>query len=88
MKTSNGCDGSVGESWCILYPIEEVVGMTLTYREATLTPPAVFIGTDGGGEAYLIDYGTPVPTLFRTYQQGVCASRGPGAEKALLWDQG
>lgn len=51
MKASNGCDGAAGQLWCILYPIEQVVEVTRSYREATLTKGVIFVGTDGGGES-------------------------------------
>jgi hypothetical protein len=49
--------------WCILYPVDDVVEATLAYRGASEASDAVFIGTDGGGEAFIIDYSTPVPTF-------------------------
>jgi hypothetical protein len=54
MLLSDGCDGRIGSLWIILYPVTDVYQRTLEYRESTDIPDAIFIGTDGGGEAYII----------------------------------
>jgi len=51
LSRSNGCDGPIGDLWIILYPAEAVVAETARYRLSTGVEDAVFIGTDGGGEA-------------------------------------
>lgn len=81
MMTSNGCDGAAGEAWCILYPIEQVIELTKTYREATFTDGVIFIGTDGGGEAFIIDFNTSLPTFASM------AYIGDGLEDALHRDE-
>lgn len=55
MLRSNGCDGPVGELWIILYAAERVSAETTKHRLSIGVEEAVFIGTDGGGEAYIID---------------------------------
>lgn len=55
MIRTNGCDGPVGELWIILYPAEHVAAETAKHRLSTQVEDAVFIGTDGGGEAYILD---------------------------------
>jgi hypothetical protein len=81
MKASNGCDAAAGQLWCILYPIEPVVEVTQSYRQATLTEGVIFIGTDGGGEAFIIDYNTSLPTFASM------AYTGDGREDALYRDE-
>jgi hypothetical protein len=81
IKARYGCDGAAGQLWCILYPIEQVVEVTRSYREATLTEGVIFIGTDGGGEAFIIDYNTSLPTFASM------AYIGDGLEDALYRDE-
>lgn len=62
-------------------PDEQVVEVTRSYREATLTEGVIFIGTDGGGEAFIIDYNTSLPTFASI------AYIGAGLEDALYRDE-
>jgi len=61
MAVSDGCDGSLPHIWVILYPVALVVPQTQSYRDICNAPDAVFIGTDGGTEAFVIDYSGDEP---------------------------
>jgi hypothetical protein len=61
MLASDGCDGPIGQLWLILYSIADVPRLTTQHRSATGVSDVVFIGTDGGGEACVIDYSGATP---------------------------
>jgi hypothetical protein len=74
-------ESAAGQLSCSLYPFEQVVEVTRSYREATLTEGVIFIGTDGGGEAFIIDYKASLPTFASM------AYIGDGLEDTLHRDE-
>lgn len=51
MKKHNGGEGDTGESWLVLFPIEELEEINKDYEEF-LPNGNVIIGTNGGGELF------------------------------------
>jgi hypothetical protein len=54
LRTANGGEGPIGnESYLILWPAEELVQHNEGYKpDSRYAPDLVFIGTDGGNEAF------------------------------------
>jgi len=61
MLVSDGCDGTTGTLWIVLYPISEVAERTKQFEKVVGLRDVVQIGTDGGLEAYVIDYSPDGP---------------------------
>lgn len=64
MKEHNGGEGDIGETWLVLFPLEELQKINDDY-ETKIFLPGHIIGTNGGGELYGIDakgnyYNVPV----------------------------
>lgn len=55
MKEHNGGEGDIGETWLVLFPLEELQGMNDAYCIEEFLPGHIIIGTNGGGELYGID---------------------------------
>ena len=55
IKKHNGGEGDIGESWLILYPIEELQEINDDYEIQEYLPGNIIIGGDGGGELYGIN---------------------------------
>ena len=55
MKEHNGGEGDIGETWLLLFPLEELQGMNDAYSIEEFLPGHIIIGTNGGGELYGID---------------------------------
>ena len=51
---TNGFDGMIGESYVVFEPIQKVEEYTASYC-GEFFPWAIYIGTDGGNEMYVID---------------------------------
>ena len=51
MKAHNGGEGNVGESWLVLFPIEELQEINDDYQEY-LPEGNIIIGSNGGGELF------------------------------------
>jgi hypothetical protein len=47
----NGGEGSVGDTYVILWRIEELIEMSKAYDVAEYAPGLFLFGSDGGGEA-------------------------------------
>jgi hypothetical protein len=52
MQRANGGEGFIGKRYVRLWRAEELVEMNRGYNVTHFFPDMVFIGTDGGGEAY------------------------------------
>jgi len=66
MKKHNGGEGDIGETWLILYPLEELQEINDDYEIEEILPGHIIIGSNGGGELYGIDnkgnyFNVPVP---------------------------
>lgn len=55
MKKHNGGEGDIGETWLILYSLEELQEINDDYEIEKFLPNHIIIGSDGGGELYGID---------------------------------
>lgn len=55
MKIHNGGEGDIGETWLILYPLEELQEINDDYEIEEFLPGHIIIGSNGGGELYGID---------------------------------
>ena len=55
MKKHNGGEGDIGETWFILYPLEDLQELNNDYEIEHFLPGHIIIGSNGGGEFYGID---------------------------------
>jgi hypothetical protein len=55
MLFSNGCEGTIGESYISIWPIEEIIDANENLEVEKYTPGLVLFGSDGGGEAFAFD---------------------------------
>ena len=55
MKKHNGGEGDIGETWLILYPLEELQEINDDYEIEQFLPNHIIVGSNGGGELYGID---------------------------------
>ena len=55
MKKHNGGQGDIGETWLILYRLEELQEINDDYEIEVFLPDHIIIGSNGGGELYGID---------------------------------
>ena len=55
MKKHNGGEGDIGETWLILFRIEDLQEINDDYCIEEFLPGHIIIGTNGGGELYGID---------------------------------
>ena len=56
MREYNGGEGSVGENYIVLYPLSEIIQYNEEYEIEEFVPGLMLIGSNGGGEAFAIDY--------------------------------
>lgn len=55
MRKHNGGEGDIGETWFILFPLEELQEINDDYEIEEFLPGHIIIGSNGGGELYGID---------------------------------
>ncbi len=55
MKKHNGGVGDIGETWFLLYGLEELQEINEAYDIERFLPDHIIIGSNGGGELYGID---------------------------------
>ena len=55
MLLHNGGEGDLGETWFILFPIEELEEINEDYEVDKYLPGRIIIASNGGGELYGID---------------------------------
>ena len=55
MLQHNGGEGDIGETWFVLYPLEELEEINQDYEVSEYLPGKIIIGSNGGGEFYGID---------------------------------
>jgi hypothetical protein len=55
---SNGYEGSIGESYIVIWPIEELIEANESYEVEEYTPGLILFGSDGGEEAFAFDMRT------------------------------
>lgn len=55
MRNHNGGEGDIGETWFVLFPLEELQEINDDYEIEEFLPGHIIIGSNGGGELYGID---------------------------------
>lgn len=55
MREHNGGEGDIGETYLVLFPMEELQTIYDNYDVESELPGCVIIGGDGGGELYGVD---------------------------------
>ncbi len=55
MKKHNGGEGDIGETWLVLYPLEELQEVNDGNETEKYLPGRIIIGSNGAGELYGID---------------------------------
>lgn len=55
MLLSNGYEGLIGNSYVVIWKIEDLVGLNDGYAVKEFSPHLIIFGSDGGGEAYAFD---------------------------------
>jgi hypothetical protein len=55
MMQSNGAEGSIGNSYLVIWPIENIEQLNVDYAVNEFTPGLVYFGSDGAGMAYAFD---------------------------------
>lgn len=55
LEATNGGEGMIGETYIMLWRIEELGKMNESYQVAEYAPGLLLIGSDGGGEAFAFD---------------------------------
>jgi len=64
LRESNGGEGMIGENYVVLWKAEELAEMNKSYQVAEYAPGLLFVGSDGGGEAFAFDTRTtPWPVV-------------------------
>jgi hypothetical protein len=63
MRFSNGAEGSVGESYLVVWPVDEIVDLNQTYRVDDFAPGLVLFGGDGGNTGYAFDKRSAPPRI-------------------------
>jgi hypothetical protein len=53
--TANGGEGFIGDSYVILWRVEELVSANAAYKVAEFAPGLFLFGSNGGGEAFGFD---------------------------------
>lgn len=52
---SNGGEGSIGQSYLVLWRVEDIIELNEAYAVEEFAPGLLIIGSDGGDTAYCID---------------------------------
>lgn len=52
MREHNGGEGEIGETYLVLFPLEELRTVNDNYDTVSVLPDCAIIGGDGGGELY------------------------------------
>lgn len=55
LQQTNGGEGFIGDSYLILWRMEELVEKNKAYQAAEYAPGLFLLGSDGGGEAFAFD---------------------------------
>ena len=58
LRWSNGGEGQLGNTYVSLWAVEELVQLNEDYKIGVFLPDVVCIGTDGGPNAFCLDYAT------------------------------
>ncbi len=55
MRLHNGGEGDIGETWLVLFPLDELQEVNDDYEIEKYLPEYIIIGSNGSGELYGID---------------------------------
>lgn len=55
MGEHNGGEGDIGETWLVLFPLEELEEINDDYETEKYLPGHIIIGSNGNGELYGVD---------------------------------
>lgn len=55
LREANGGEGFVGDSYIILWRVDELLELNAAYQVAEYAPGLFLFGSDGGGEAFAFD---------------------------------
>lgn len=64
LARANGGEGFIGDRYVQLWRAEELAEMNRAYKTTEFFPNLLFIGSDGGGEAYAFDLSRTDATVF------------------------
>jgi len=64
MLFTNGCEGSIGESYIVMWPIEEIVQNNEDFEVEEYVPGLILFGSNGSGEAFGFDIRTEKPSYI------------------------
>ena len=64
MLFTNGCEGSIGESYIVMWPIEEIVQNNEDFEVEEYVPGLILFGSNGSGEAFGFDMRTEKPSYI------------------------
>ena len=78
MRRANGGDHEFGESWLLLWRVEDVAANNAGYEAKEFAPGFSYFGSNGAGEAYAWDW-----RLDRKSQYVVIPFIDPGPETAI-----
>jgi hypothetical protein len=63
LQVSNGGEGAIGESYLMLWTVEELGEYNEAYQVDEYAPGLLLFGSDGGGEGYAFDMRTSSPSI-------------------------
>jgi hypothetical protein len=55
MRETNGAEGTVGDSYIQIWPVENILSLNKEYRSDEFTPGLLIFASDGGDTAYAFD---------------------------------
>jgi hypothetical protein len=55
LGATNGGEGMIGETYLMLWPVEEIMKLNTSYQVDEFAPGLLLFGSDGGGEAFAYD---------------------------------
>ena len=71
MSFSNGAEGSIGQSYLVVWPADEIVELNQTYRVDDFAPGLVLFGGDGGNTGYAFDKRSVSPRIVEVPLMGM-----------------
>ena len=64
MRAANGGERGFGESWVVLWKVEDLAERNAGYEVAQFAPGFTYFGSNGAGEAYAWDRRTPGRLMY------------------------
>lgn len=65
LELGNGGDGFIGESYAILWRVEELASLNNEYQVCDYAPGLLLFGSNGGGEAFAFDLRAPTQPIVK-----------------------